>query len=199
MLFSNFDKSSIPMYTMVVDAGSTGSRLHIFKFNVENNKLTNINEIGSKKVKPGLSSYASHPDDVYNSYIELFEFAKSTIPNSEQYGVSMYVYATAGMRLLPNETQNAIFDNIYNGYIKSSYPFVLLRQNLKTITGKDEAFYGWLAANFLGGSVTAKLTRVKNTIGSLDLGGASTQILFEPEETKLTDPLDPNNVYINKL
>lgn len=198
------------MYTMVVDAGryfklcyiliiySTGSRLHIFQFSRNaKNELTGIKEIGTKKQKPGLSSFASHPNDVYKvSYQELFNYAKTVIPYSKQKDVNVYVFATAGMRLLPLETQRMIYDNIYDGFNKDGYLFNLNRDNLKTISGKDEAYYGWLAANYLGGSISANLKRLKETLGSLDLGGASTQILFEPTEYKQSDPLDPNKLYL---
>lgn len=100
------------------------------------------------------------------------------------------------MRLLPPETQKAIYNNIYEGFINDGYSFSLNRDSLKTISGKDEAYYGWLAANYLGGSISANMKRLKQTLGSLDLGGASTQILFEPTEYKKSDPLDPNKLYI---
>lgn len=53
------------------------------------------------------------------------------------------------MRLLPTEVENKIFSNIYKSYVSDKYKFVMERNNLNTIGGKQEAFFGWVASNFL--------------------------------------------------
>lgn len=47
-------------YAIVFDAGSTGSRIHVYKFTRQNDKLELLFEL-FEQVKPGLSSFA---DDV---------------------------------------------------------------------------------------------------------------------------------------
>jgi hypothetical protein len=51
-------------------------------------------------------------------------------------------------------------------------------ENVATITGTSEAFYGWVAANALRQTfdATAPVPAGSLGVGSLDLGGASTQI-----------------------
>ena len=46
--------------------------------------------------------------------------------------------------------------------------------------GKDEGVYAWITANYLLGTIKASTPPDTPTCAVLDLGGASTQIVFEP-------------------
>lgn len=107
---------------------------------------------------------------------------------------SVFLFSTAGMRLLPGEIQSNIYQEIYKRYCSDKYKFSLNLNQLKTIGGKQEAFFGWITANYLvlhyyylykAGRFNLKLERLGNSIGSLDLGGYSTQIIFEPKVSPL--------------
>ncbi|XP_078395801.1 ectonucleoside triphosphate diphosphohydrolase 3 [Cetorhinus maximus] len=91
------------------------------------------------------------------------------------------------MRLLQLENAGAatmILSEIKD-YLRSS-PFDF--KGTQIISGKEEAVYGWITANYLLGNLLQRRTwrqpqrtfTVK-TIGTLDLGGASTEIAFVPE------------------
>lgn len=69
----------------------------------------------------------------------------------------------------------------------SSLPFNF--QNASIITGQEEGLYGWVTANYLKGNFLEKNLwnmyvhpDAKETTGSMDLGGASTQIAFAVSE-----------------
>ncbi|KAK2903382.1 hypothetical protein Q8A67_008095 [Cirrhinus molitorella] len=79
------------------------------------------------------------------------------------------------------ETSNAILKDIKN-YL-SSLPFNF--QNASIISGQEEGLYGWITVNYLKGNFLEKTLwnawvhpHGAKTVGSLDLGGASTQIAF---------------------
>ena len=59
---------------------------------------------------------------------------------------------------------------------KKVSPFLYKEANVKVISGKEEAIYGWITVNFIQGVLTAR--RRVPTWGILDLGGASTQNTF---------------------
>jgi Golgi nucleoside diphosphatase len=61
---------------------------------------------------------------------------------------------------------------------KTGYLFTNESQ-VKVITGKDEALDAWITANYLEKNFNKKSQEA--TKGILDLGGASTQILFVPQ------------------
>ena len=69
-------------YLAMIDAGSSGCRAHVYRYG----KLGSIDgplyilpQHVSKKVKPGLSSFASAPDNAGNSLAGLVDFIKSEV------------------------------------------------------------------------------------------------------------------------
>lgn len=159
-------------HTIFIDAGSSGSRLYIFEYDGESS-LPVIKDIFSKDIKPGLSSYANHPDDAENAVKTLLDDANEylTSKSINPREVEVNLLATAGMRLLPANQQQALYDHLSN-YLKTHYAFQL--GEIKTISGKMEGLYGWLNINYLLGNFNPD----QKTVGTIDMGGASTQIVF---------------------
>lgn len=62
--------------------------------------------------------------------------------------------------------------------------------SVRIITGEEEGLFGWIAVNYLMDGFTAS-SEDRTTYGFLDMGGASTQIAFEPslENQKKTNNL----------
>jgi len=163
-------------YTIFVDAGSTGSRLHIFQY--ENAAtMPVVTDIFSESVKPGLSSFADHPELAGQSLKKLFDDATQFLQKNgtDPHVVSVSVLATAGMRLLSDDKQQAIYTNV-NDYLKTNYTFAI--GQVETISGKTEGVYDWLTVNYLAGNFQNQ----HPTVGSIDMGGASTQIAFATQD-----------------
>lgn len=163
-------------YTIYIDAGSSGSRLYLFQYDTTKS-LPEVKEIFSKQVQPGLSFYADSPQEVGLSLSPLFDdtlqFLSSKAIKPEN--ILVHLLATAGMRLLSEEKQGAIYAHAAH-FIKEHYPFQIAE--LKTISGRAEGLYGWLGINYLLGNFQTH----SETAGSIDMGGASTQISFATEE-----------------
>ena len=107
------------------------------------------------------------------------------------YSVPLFIFATAGMRVLSESNQRAIYDAIYDGYRHSNLRFYLSRDNLQTIDGELEAVYGWLTVNVLKSRITPSLKyTTETTIGSLDLGGESTQIAYQYRSQREGESVD---------
>ena len=105
--------------------------------------------------------------------------------------VPLFIFATAGMRVLSESNQKAIYDAIYDGYRHSNLRFYLSRDNLQTIDGELEAVYGWLTVNVLKSRITPSLKyTTEPTIGSLDLGGESTQIAYQYRSQREGESVD---------
>lgn len=85
----------------------------------------------------------------------------------------LYILATAGMRGLTNEKQQAIYNSV-NDYVKN-YSFKA--SVAKTIPGFREGIYDWIAVNYLNHSLDGVFPR--NRLGILDMGGASTEIAYD--------------------
>jgi len=165
-------------YGVVIDAGSTGSRVLGFSFHrsIIDNSLQLDEELW-KQVKPGLSFYHEQPENCSHGLIELLDEAKSFIPKDYWKTTPITLKATAGLRLLPKEEGDAILDVARTVLEKSGF---LPEENLIEIMNPmEEGLYGWFTVNFLLG----QFNNIKKSFVSLDLGGGSTQITFAPTST----------------
>lgn len=172
------------VYTVVIDAGSTGSRIHVFKLihedfdnNPETLDVKLINEELVHKIKPGLSSYAHDPDKAAESLKPLLDNAMRVIPEEHISNSRIVLKATAGLRLISNEIANKILYKVKN--LLKIYPFKLKENDVDIMDGKYEGVYSWLTLNYaLDNFVQSK----EYHTCSLDLGGGSTQINFIPTD-----------------
>lgn len=150
----------------VIDAGSTGSRVHIFSYDLDKtNTPINIAELWSKKTKPGFATLESNQSTI-DAYLT------TLLTGAPVQHMPVYFYATAGMRLVPQAKQKIYYQNL-NNWFKQQADWQLI--DSKTITGDDEALYDWLAVNY---HLNTLKSSSKQSIGVLDIGGVSTQIAF---------------------
>lgn len=184
-------------FTIVIDGGSTGSRLHIFEF-VDTDDETGETDCvrrGSERSHKPLSAFGRldtsvplNTTYVAEHMIHLFEYAATVIPEEYHMATTVRYAATAGMRLLDKEEQEAVYDALYDGLLDfDSFAFrSMQREDISTLSGDLEGFYGAVAANFLVGSIDTKLQTIDDEedshgpLGALDMGGSSTQIVYLP-------------------
>ncbi|KAG8996774.1 Guanosine-diphosphatase [Tulasnella sp. JGI-2019a] len=171
--------SPIVQYALMLDAGSTGSRIHIYKFHNCLAAPTLEYEV-FKMTIPGLSSFAGDPLSAAKSLDVLMDEAVKVVPRSLQGCTRVAVKATAGLRLLGKDVSEAILVAVQQR-ITSQYKFPLAGKDAVTIMdGKDEGVYAWITANYLLGTIGGAVKDHRPSYAVLDLGGASTQIVFEP-------------------
>ncbi|KAI8333983.1 nucleoside phosphatase GDA1/CD39 [Chlamydoabsidia padenii] len=171
----------------MVDAGSTGSRIHVYQFqqcDTKDEPLRFHDEVLFKQTIPGLSAY--DPLDAAQSLDSLLDAALAVVPKHHHTKTPISVKATAGLRLLGNEQSEAILDAVYERLV-GRYPFVVMGGRAEGVTimeGRDEGVYAWITVNSLLGRLGTN-----TTAAIFDLGGGSTQIVFEPQDwnTKDTD------------
>ncbi|XP_070416852.1 ectonucleoside triphosphate diphosphohydrolase 1 isoform X4 [Equus przewalskii] len=185
-------------YGIVLDAGSSHTSLYIYTWPAEKENDTGVvHQIEECKVKgPGISKYAQKVNDIELYLAECMERAREVVPQSQHQETPVYLGATAGMRLLRIENEplaNRVLNTVTNSL--SRYPFDF--QGARIITGQEEGAYGWITINYLLGKFTQKLRWLnlmpkgddtQGTYGALDLGGASTQITFVPQNKSTESP-----------
>ncbi|KAJ7158067.1 nucleoside phosphatase GDA1/CD39 [Mycena filopes] len=170
----------------MLDAGSTGSRIHIYKFNNCGPSPAYEYEV-FKMTEPGaggLSAYAGQPAAAAKSLDVLMEEAMRVVPFALRKCTPVAVKATAGLRLLPG-SQSADIVKAVTDHLRDDYPFALPDKAADAVAimdGADEGVFAWVTANYLLGTVRADSAPNKPTFAVLDLGGASTQIVFAPKE-----------------
>lgn len=176
--------STVPLiqYALMVDAGSTGSRIHIYKFNHCSASGPTYEYEVFKMTQPGLSYFPDDPEAAAKSLDVLMAEAVRTVPVSLQKCAPVAVKATAGLRLLGPEKSAAILDKVKE-HLSTSYPFPLVEQGgVEVMDGSEEGVYAWITANYLLGTLSSASSTSSPIMpyAVLDLGGASTQIVFEP-------------------
>ena len=178
---------------IIIDAGSGGSRLHIYEW--AGRKFTTIppplsfpmtSSIWTDRMKPGISSYANNPMDVAKALNPLMEFAKESLAGKEKdfKNYPIYLKATAGMRALPLQIREDLMTEIRNFMSnKTSCPFYFEHDFARVVSGEEEGIYAWAAVNFLQGNLLPALSGsgtvdADRSCGAIDLGGSSMQIAF---------------------
>lgn len=151
----------------------------------------------------GLSALASDPTAVGAYLKPLISHAMDEIPPSLHSSTPIFILATAGMRLLTSEDQAAVLSHTCH-FLRSHTNFKIdapsealgpCGSSVRIITGEEEGLFGWIAVNYLMDGFTGKARSKgkgkekvadeevgypRTTYGFLDMGGASTQIAFEP-------------------
>lgn len=168
----------------MIDAGSTGSRIHVYRFNncgatpeLENEdfKMTEKKEGGS-----GLSSYKEDAEGAAKSLDVLMDMAMEKVPDKLKGCSPVAVKATAGLRKLGDEMSKKILAAVRTR-LETKYPFPVVseeRGGVQVMEGKDEGVYAWITTNYLLGKIGGP--DKSPTAAVFDLGGGSTQIVFEP-------------------
>ncbi len=164
-LASHADECTNSSCVMVIDAGSTGSRAHIYSYKKDNaNNPINIHQVWAKKITPGLASLEVN-DPTINAYLN------QLLSDTPATHLPVYLYATAGMRLLPKPNQDKIYTFIQH-WFDNQDDWQLL--SARTLKGDEEGIFGWLSINYQ----LDKLKTASETVGVMDIGGASVQIIF---------------------
>ncbi|KAG8469931.1 hypothetical protein KFE25_006386 [Diacronema lutheri] len=160
---------------VVIDAGSSGSRVYVFRWEPSDPAGT-IVELASLRIKPGVSKHArlGGAAAAAQSLLPLLEFARAQ-PGVQPAETQVHFMATAGMRLIEPALQRDVLAAVEQLLIDS--PFLAARPGARArvLSGEEEALYDWLSVNaalrLLGGDP-------ERTASVTDLGGASTQLAF---------------------
>lgn len=132
-------------------------------------------------IQPGLSDRTKTPQGAAESLDVLLDEALRVVPASLHRCTPLAVKATAGLRLLGLEESQAILDAVEKR-LRDKYPFVVPDEDgVVIMDGREEGVYAWITVNYLLDAIRADSPKDAPTYAVLDLGGGSTQIVFEPE------------------
>jgi Golgi nucleoside diphosphatase len=96
-------------------------------------------------------------------------------------GMPLLMLGTAGMRDLAEELKRPL-EKAINKYLEGCG----FKGEYSTISGEEEAAYGWIAANWSLGTFVELKQQSPQKYGYLEMGGASAQIAFLPHKNELT-------------
>ncbi|XP_060907023.1 ectonucleoside triphosphate diphosphohydrolase 3 isoform X1 [Labrus mixtus] len=180
-------------YGIVIDSGSSRSNIYLYEWPGEKENETGVvtEKLNCRVDGDGISEMKVDPEKdakSLESFNKCMDNVKQTIPAEKHKTTPLFLGATAGMRLLHEKDEqrsNEILASLTE-YL-SSLPFAF--QNASIISGQEEGLYGWVTVNYLKGRflelhLLNKFIRPEGakTSGSMDLGGASTQIAFAVQD-----------------
>jgi hypothetical protein len=185
---SNSELEALPptsfSYLAMIDAGSSGCRVHVYRYgklDKESGPLFVLPQHTSKKVKPGLSSFAKNPDGAGPSLEGLITFLKEAIPESSWPHTPIWLKATAGLRMLPEAESAAILGSV-RSFLRdpARSPFIFRPSYARIISGKEEGSFGWIAFNYLKKLIGPKAAGSEGGLAPpfavVEMGGASSQV-----------------------
>ncbi|KAA3673084.1 apyrase, partial [Paragonimus westermani] len=168
---------------VVLDAGSTSTKLTLYEWEDYPFRTNGaVKQIKEMRETPGISSHIDQPFQAYDQLEEPLQILVSGIPQNKRSTVPVYLAATAGMRLELIKSPLAsmdLFDIMRRGLRTSGLAVETPNERIRMLSGSEEGLFGWVSVNNIVGAITEN-TQVApaDTVGSLDLGGASTQIAF---------------------
>jgi Golgi nucleoside diphosphatase len=178
---AKLDKSAFN-YLAMIDAGSSGCRAHVYRYgrlDSATGPLYILPHHDSKKVKPGLSSFAKNPGDAGASLQGLVDFIKEQVPPGEWGSTPIWLKATAGLRLLPKQESGAILESVraFMGDT-TKCPFAFQAPHARIISGNEEGGFGWIAFNYLKKIIGPKKAAGTSPYAVVEMGGASSQVRY---------------------
>ncbi|XP_050836878.1 ectonucleoside triphosphate diphosphohydrolase 8-like isoform X2 [Serinus canaria] len=175
-------------YGLVFDAGSTHTSLYTYQWRANKENDTGIvSQVEACSVSgPGISSYADDPAGAGASLKPCLDRAMKIIPAEQQRETPTYLGATAGMRLLREENSSKA-EQVLVEVSKAIGEYPVDFRGARILTGSEEGSFGWITVNYLLETLVKFSFAEKwehpqdiEVLGALDLGGASTQITFQP-------------------
>jgi len=158
-------------HSVVVDAGSSSSRAYVYE---RKERTDQVFELYDNEVSPGIQDVSTSDLSTYLANL----LSSSFLQALNDYGVNqaetpLRFYGTAGMRSVNARLQNQTWTSTAE-WIESHYNFTDIQ--VKTISGQQEALYGFISGNVLSDTL-------ENPLASFDLGGGSAEIAYRTQQS----------------
>ncbi|KAJ7971825.1 Apyrase-like protein [Quillaja saponaria] len=191
--------SSSLSYAVIFDAGSSGSRVHVFSFDYK----LDLVPIGKDlelflQIKPGLSAYAQNPRQAADSLISLLDKAEGVVPRELRAKTPVRVGATAGLRALEGDASDRILQAVRD-LLKDRSRLKSDTDSVTVLDGSQEGSFQWVTINYLLGKLGKKYS---NTVGVVDLGGGSVQMAYaisKADAAKAPRVSDGEDSYVKEM
>jgi len=189
-----------PIYSVVIDAGSTGTRVHVFRFEGWTSQLLDVRGgIGQIYLdrKPGLGTLAHNLSSIRPLLVPLVEAAVSIVPVAQRVSTPLALRGTAGLRLLPPPEAKQILDEARQ--VIEAWNFK--DGGIQVMDGAVEGVNLWRSVNYLLGTFRPGMHAIREPMAVVDLRGGSVQVVYLLEETvaKAAERTDHLRDFVRKV
>lgn len=178
-------------YGAIFDAGSTHTDVTVYRWPSEykDHGTAHTEQVIYQRCSDaGMSSFQNSPESAGQIIKECIEnLVLKVVPQKDVKKTVIYFGATAGLRLLCTRDPDKC-DKILESVRRAVNSFKFRQTKaarVRVLSGMEEGTFGWITANILKGRLKSDMpSRNNSLIGSLDLGGGSTEVTFVPENIK---------------
>lgn len=173
-LYNHTGIKSTRVHGMMIDAGSKGSRIHLYEWKprvlntreeieaaVEGAKLSfpESDTRWTNRIRPGIDEFAYLPDDelvpaIGKYLLQFLDFAKTILHDQvDDWGdFPIFLKATGGLRIVDTKNRARVIGAVRDLFSNKTYcPFQFTKEQARVISGEEEAIYDWTNVNFLLG------------------------------------------------
>ncbi|XP_061366801.1 probable apyrase 7 [Gastrolobium bilobum] len=182
-------------YTVVVDCGSTGTRVNVYEWissngnypillhsypdNVTKSSIWKTScEYHCMQTEPGLDKFVNDSLGVRQALEPLILWAEYLVPHEKHSETPVFVLGTAGLRRIQRDDAKRVLEDVEA--VVKDHSFMFRKNWVRVLSGKEEAYYGWVALNYKIGGFDSYPG--SPTLGLVDLGGSSLQIVVEIDD-----------------
>ena len=147
-------------FTVVVDCGSTGTRVSVFEWELNgglrdrnlpvlirsypDNSTNGLLRKGKCQyhciqTEPGLDKFVGNSSGVRASLEPLILWAEQWVPPERHGDTPIFVLATAGLRRLLEKDATWVLDNVEA--VVKEHAFMYRKSSIRVLSGKEEAYY----------------------------------------------------------
>ncbi|CAE7028327.1 pst-2 [Symbiodinium natans] len=164
------------VFSVVIDAGSSGTRLNIFRFDSWTMKLLDID--GQAQVfqeeEPGISDLFENTSALRQQMARLLDAAVSAVPHAQRGVTPLSLRATTSLEQLDMDQVQELMEGL-----KQQVSFAGFKDGgVQAMSGDAEAAAEWLTVNMLMSVFKPGMQGVRDPVAVMDLGGATLQMAY---------------------
>jgi len=170
-----FSASGASTWSVVIDAGSMGSRVNVFRYEGWTSQLRPIQGAAQVWVgaEPGIGAFSGNASGLQLSLRPLLEVAVATVPSALRSATPLAFRAT-GLRHLPSEVAEALLGEARS--LVQSYGFQ--DAGVQVLEGAEQGECEWLTVNFLLGTFRPGVQAVSSPVAVVDLAADAAQMAY---------------------
>lgn len=161
-------------FSVVIDAGSAGTRVNVFRFDAWNLKLLDINGAAQVFVEeePGVGDLNSSALALQLS--RLLGVAMAAVPIGQRQVTPLALRATRALEDLSSRQVDDLLDQMKSHIAAAGFKDA----GIQPMGGSEEAIAEWTTVNMLMGCFQPGLRGVHSPVAIVDLGGATVQMAY---------------------